>query len=136
MNWLKNYHEDHMAVLLLLAKFEGNIMSLRAGQATPNTFTEFTEFGDVIKGVVIPHFKSEETGIYKNISESGPDGKEFIDNMLQEHIALYKLFDQYLAAVEALDNDKLIEISDTLEKVLRHHIHQEEEEIPKIMEGK
>lgn len=136
MNWLKNYHEDHKSVLLLLAKFEGNIMSFRAGQDTPHTFVEFREFGDVIKNVLIPHFKSEEAGLYQTISESGPSGKAFIDRMLHEHDALYILFDQYLTAVEATDKDKLVEISDKLEKVLRHHILQEEDEIPKIMEKK
>lgn len=136
MNWLKTYHEDHKSVLLLLAKFEGNIMSLKAGQDTPNTYTEFTEFGDVIKNVIIPHFKNEETDIYKTISESGPAGKNFTDRMLNEHDALYELFDHYLAAVEAKDKDKLIEISERLEKILHHHILQEEDELPKIMVNK
>ena len=136
MNWLKGYHDDHKSVLLLLAKFEGNILSLKAGQATPHIFTEFEEFGDVIKNVIIPHFKSEETGIYLTVSESGPTGKSFIDKMLNEHNALYELFDNYLSAVEAEDNEKLIEISNRLEHVLRRHIIKEEDEIPKIMEGK
>lgn len=136
MDWLKNYHEDHKSVLLLLAKFEGNIMSLRAGQETPHTFVEFREFGDVIKNVIIPHFNNEEIGIYKAISESGPAGKSFIDKMLNEHNALYELFDDYLAAVETKDKDKLIAISERLEKILQHHILQEEDEIPKIMENK
>lgn len=136
MNWLKNYHEDHKSVLLLLAKFEGNIMSLKAGQETPHTFVEFHEFGDVIKNVIIPHFKDEETGIYKTISESSPAGKSFIEKMLNEHNALYELFDHYLAAVDTKGNDKLIEISERLEKILHHHILQEEDEIPKILENK
>lgn len=63
MDWLKVYHDDHKAVLVLLAKFEGNILDLRAGLATPNTFVEFKEFGDVIRNVILPHFKSEESKV-------------------------------------------------------------------------
>lgn len=133
MNWLKTYHEDHLSVLVLLAKLEGNIMSLRAGQDTPHLFIEFNEFGDVIKNVIIPHFKNEETKIYKTISESGADGKKFIDVMLQEHNALYELFDRYFAAVETKNNDEIIETSEIIEKVLRHHIIKEEDEIPKFI---
>lgn len=135
MNWLKTYHDDHDSVLVLLAKLEGNIKDLQSGQDTPNIFTEFVEFGDVIKDVWIPHFKREETGVYQTIANSGPEGEKFIDFMLREHQALYKLFDQYFAAVESRDKGKLIEISNTLEKVLRHHVHQEEERVPQFLES-
>lgn len=132
MNWLKNYHEDHLSVLVLLAKLEGIVMSLKAGQDTPHIFIEFHEFGDVIKNVIIPHFKNEEVGIYKTISESGPEGQKFIDKMLNEHYALYELFNEYFAAVEAKNKEELIMISEKMEKILQHHIIQEEEEVPKI----
>ncbi|MFZ5640385.1 MAG: hypothetical protein ACOY4Q_06815 [Bacillota bacterium] len=43
MSWLEGYHEDHMAVLLLLEKMEGNIQYLEAGQAGPNMIYDFKE---------------------------------------------------------------------------------------------
>ncbi|MHB9095028.1 MAG: hemerythrin domain-containing protein [Eubacteriales bacterium] len=133
MDWLKTYHEDHKAVLVLLAKFEGNILDLKAGLTTPNIFSEFEEFGDVITNVVIPHFKKEETGVYKQIAELNPEGKEFIQKMLEEHRALFSLFNLYVHAVETKDTEKLIEIGNRLEQVLRHHIVQEEDEVPKFI---
>ncbi|PKM82692.1 MAG: hypothetical protein CVU89_04110 [Firmicutes bacterium HGW-Firmicutes-14] len=134
MDWMKNYHEDHKAVLILLAKLEGNILDLKAGLATPNTFVEFQEFGDVIRNVIIPHFKNEEEDIYVRVSDTGIKGREFIDKMLQEHEALYALFDNYLEAVKKKDTGSLVEVSGTLDQVLRHHIIKEEDDLPEFLE--
>ncbi len=133
MNWLKVYQDDHKAVLLLLAKLEGNIMDLKAGYPSPNPYLEFEEFAHVIKDVIIPHFKNEEVTVYKDVSEAGPEEQSFIKNMLMEHKALYSVFDQFFNAVEERDNQKIIEISGTLIQVLRHHIIKEEDELPKLM---
>ena len=133
MDWLKTFHDDHKDVLILLAKLEGNVMDLKAGLDTPNTFVEFREFGDIIKNVLLPHFKQEETGIYKKVGEYGSDERTFIDNMLQEHEALYSLFAQYLKAVDDLDKGKLIEIGATLGSVLTHHITKEEDTLPHMV---
>lgn len=133
MNWLKNYHDDHKAVLLLLAKLEGNIMDLKAGYPSPNPYLEFEEFAEVIENVIIPHFKHEEVTVYKDLSAVGPEEQIFIKNMLQEHEALYNVFDKYFRAVEERNNQKLIEISGTLIHVLRHHILKEEDDLPKLM---
>lgn len=43
MSWPEGYHEDHMAVLLLLEKMEGNIRYMEAGQAGPNMIYDFKE---------------------------------------------------------------------------------------------
>lgn len=83
MDWMKTYHEDHKSVLVLLAKFTGNILDLKAGLSTPYTFVEFKEFADVINNVIIPHFKKEETTIYAEIRKKSPAGSDFIDEMLR-----------------------------------------------------
>lgn len=133
MNWLQVYQDDHKGVLLLLAKLEGNIMDLKTGYPSPNPYLEFEEFAQVIKNVIIPHFKNEEVTVYKEVTTVGPEEQVFIKNMLMEHEALYSVFDQYFKAIEERDNQKIIEISGTLIHVLRHHILKEEDELPKLM---
>lgn len=132
MDWLSNYQEDHKAVLLLLAKMEGNIQYLKAGTETPNTFVEFEEFADVVRDVIIPHFKSEEDGIYKDIRELEAEGKKFADDMVTEHEVLYPLFEKFSAAVKNRDREKLIEAGGLLIQVLTHHILKEEDEMPRL----
>jgi len=129
MDWMKTYHEDHKSVLVLLAKFTGNILDLKAGLSTPYTFVEFKEFADVINNVIIPHFKKEETTIYAEIRKKSPAGSDFIDEMLREHEELYTLFDAYAHAVEIQDTEKIIAISSRLDHVLRHHIMKEEDQL-------
>jgi len=133
MDWMKTYHEDHKSVMILLAKFTGNVMDLKAGMSTPNTIVEFKEFADIINNVIIPHFKSEETTIYAEIKKKSPAGSDFIDDMLQEHEELYSLFDAYITAVEAQDTTIIIDISTRLEHVLRHHIIKEEDHLPSFL---
>jgi len=132
LDWLKNYHEDHEAVLLLLAKLEGNMLYFKTGMETPHTFMEFKEFADVIKNVIIPHFKSEESGVYKDVGDYDQKGRQFADLMIQEHEALYPLFESYMEAVEAKDKEKLLDIGGKMEAVLRHHILKEEREMPRL----
>lgn len=133
MDWLQVYHDDHKGVLLLLAKLEGNIMDLKAGYPSPNPYLEFEEFAQVIKNVIIPHFKNEEITVYNETSEVGPEEQAFIKKMLMEHEALYSVFDKYFEAVEERDNQKIIELSGTLIHVLRHHISKEEDELPNLV---
>lgn len=132
MEWLQAYHDDHKGVLLLLAKLEGNVMDLKAGYPSPNPYLEFEEFEQVIKNVIIPHFKHEEVTVYNEVSRYGPEEQAFIEKMLMEHDALYSVFEQYFTAVEKRDDKKIIEISGTLIHVLRHHILKEEDELPKL----
>lgn len=133
MDWLKAYHDDHKAVLLLLAKLEGNVMDLKAGYPSPNPYLEFEEFADVIKNVITPHFKNEEVTVYKDVAGTSEEGQAFIEKMLQEHKALYSLFEQYINAIEERDDNKIVEVSGTLIHVLRHHILKEEDEMPKLL---
>lgn len=132
MDWLDNYQDDHKAVLLLLAKLEGNLQYLKSGTETPNVYAEFREFADVVKNVIIPHFKSEETGIYKDIRKLEAEGTHFADDMIKEHNVLYPLFERFVTAVEAEDKEKLIEAGDLLIQVLSHHILKEEDEMPRL----
>lgn len=133
MDWLKGYHEDHKSVLLLLAKLEGNVMDLKAGFPAPDPYMEFEEFADVIRNVIIPHFKNEESTVYQQVAESSPEGQAFINRMLKEHNALYLLFEKYFRAVSLRDNSLIIELSGKLDTVLRHHILAEEDELPKLL---
>ncbi len=133
MDWMKTYHEDHKSVLILLAKFTGNVMDLKAGLSTPNTFVEFREFADIINNVIIPHFKNEETNVYREVSKTGPAGADFVAKMLREHEELYTLFDTYVTAVEAQDSAAIIEISSRLDHILRHHIMKEEDHLPSFL---
>ena len=134
MDWLKIYHQDHKTVLVLLAKFTGNVLDLKAGLSTPHTFVEFREFTDVIKNVIIPHFQGEETGLYKQVIETGPSGREFINHMLKEHEKLYVLFEVFTTAVANEDTQKIIEISTDLDDMLRRHIMKEEDDLPKFLD--
>jgi len=127
INWIANYHEDHMAVLRLLAKLEGNIKEISMGTKRQHVDMEFKEFADVIKDVIIPHFKQEERGIYARINEVSEKHQNFIKSMLDEHERLYLVFDQYIAATDPLEEKAIIE-------VLERHIKKEEEIIPRLAE--
>lgn len=127
MSWLEHYHEDHMSVLLLVEKLEGNIKYLEAGQAGPNIIFEFKEFGDVLREVIIPHFKNEETGIYPAVAKINAAANSFINAMLEDHAVLYKAFDEFLAGLEPADFERLKAAGGEIIPVLRRHIHKEEE---------
>ncbi len=130
INWIDNYHEDHMAVLRLLAKLDGNIKEIDMGTKRQHVDMEFKEFADVIKDVIIPHFKQEESGIYARINEVSEKHQNFIKNMLDEHERLYLVFDQYITAADPLEEQAIIEPAKTIIEVLERHIKKEEEAIP------
>jgi iron-sulfur cluster repair protein YtfE (RIC family) len=132
MSWLEGYHEDHMAVLLLLEKMEGNIRYMEAGQAGPNMIYDFKEFGDVLREVIIPHFKNEEEGIYPSLAKINAAAKSFVDAMLADHAVLYKAFDEFLGGLEQSDLGRLTAAGRQIIPVLRKHIHKEEELVPEL----
>lgn len=133
MDWMKTYHEDHESVLILLAKVEGNILDLQAGMATPNTYLEFQEFLDIIRNVIIPHFRDEEKTVYKNAVNLKPDLHEFVQAMLNDHEQMYVMFNEFGDAVEKKNSEKIISISGKLVHILRHHIIKEEKHLPELI---
>ncbi|MDA8234662.1 MAG: hemerythrin domain-containing protein [Clostridia bacterium] len=133
MTWTKGYHEDHMAVLVLLAKLEGNLKDLEKGQYNCGINLDFKEFGDIIKTVIIPHFKKEETDVYPQIAKIDTTSEHIIDKMLEEHRQLYDSFGDYLQAIDETDNQALIRSGHEILRVLGHHIHKEEELLPKLI---
>lgn len=130
MNWLTNYHEDHMAVLLLLSKLEGNIKDLEIGEPRPNMSFELNEFGKVLTDVIIPHFKNEEENIYPKAAKKD---EAFIKEMYQEHYALSKLFEEYLTALQPLDQQTIIKSGKAMISLLKGHIEKEETILPKLL---
>lgn len=132
MNWLEGYHDDHMSVLLLLEKLEGNIQYLETGQAAPNMIYDFMEFGDVLREVIIPHFRDEEERIYPPLAKINAAAKSFVDAMLEDHVVLHKAFNEFLAGLEAVDFDRLKAAGRQIIPVLQKHIQKEEELVPQL----
>ncbi|WP_366924672.1 hemerythrin domain-containing protein [Metallumcola ferriviriculae] len=132
MSWVKHYHDDHMAVMRLLAKLEGNIKEIEMGEKRTHLNLELEEFARVIREVIIPHFKHEETGIYARIAEVSEEERDFINRMLEEHRRLYVAFEDYLSAVDSLDEAKLAAAGKIIIDILAKHIKKEELVIPKI----
>ncbi len=133
MTWLDRYHEDHKSVLLLLAKLEGNLTEMEKGQTRPNIMLEFEEFGDVIKQVIIPHFKAEEEDAYPKLVKLNPAAAQFVDNMLEDHRKLHKAFKEYLAALGPANQDKLIKSGKIMLQLLMKHIEKEENALPELL---
>ncbi len=131
MDWLKNYHEDHMSVLLLISKLDGNIMDLEAGESRPHLKFELDEFGEVLKNVIIPHFKNEEVAIYP---KAAAIDKNFTDKMYAEHNLLYSLIDEYLKALKPFNKEQLIKTAHSITEILREHIEKEESILPNLLE--
>jgi hemerythrin-like domain-containing protein len=132
MTWIDHYREDHKAVLLLLAKLDGNIREIEKGQARPNNMLEFEEFGEVIKKVIIPHFKGEEDEIYPNLVQINPSAAKFVEDMLGEHHKLHQAFGDFLEATEQARQEKLVQSGKVLLQLLKKHIEKEEDVIPKL----
>ncbi|MCL6635322.1 MAG: hemerythrin domain-containing protein [Peptococcaceae bacterium] len=99
MSWLKRFHEDHMAVVRLLAKLEGNLKDIEYDEAGENAIWDLKEFGDLLKKVVIPHFKEEEKTTYPRAAAVDEEGRQFISGMYGEHKDLYEAFEGFFRAL-------------------------------------
>ena len=132
MSWIKHYHDDHMNVLQLLAKLEGNLKAMETGTAGPAVNLELQEFGEVLENVIIPHFKSEEKHIYVETSKISERHREFIYHMLDDHRKLYVAFEEFIQALKPIQQDKLTGAGETIIKVLRSHIIEEEKVLPEL----
>lgn len=118
----------------LLAKMEGNIREIEQGEKRPHLDLELREFATVIREVILPHFEQEETGIYAQTARMSSTHQSFVEDMLREHRLLYAAFDQYLAALDPLDEVKIVSSFRTILNLLRNHIKNEEEVLPVLAE--
>lgn len=108
--WLGRFHDDHMAIMRIIPKFEGILREIEYGEPGQNVIWDLTEFATVIKNVLLPHFHEEDTVIYPKAASVDADGKKFIDGMYEEHDILYAAFDGFLKsigkAIEAMGHGK------------------------------
>ena len=99
MLWLNRFHDDHMALVRVLPKLEGNLKDIEYGEAGPNVAWELREFAELVRNVVIPHFKEEERIVYPKASGVSDEGHKFILSMYEEHNTLYEAFDGFFKAL-------------------------------------
>lgn len=99
MLWLNRFHDDHMAVVRLLSKLEGNLRDIEHGEAGINAIWDLREFVEIIKGVIVPHFRNEEKTVYPKASIVDEEAREFILGMYKEHDDLYEAFEGFFKAV-------------------------------------
>lgn len=137
MEWIEHFHKDHMEVLLLLTKLEGNLLEVRhLGKLRSGIILECKEFLEVVDKVIKPHFKLEEDKLYPEVAAKGEQAKLFIDLMLADHQKLYTAFNEFNGAVYCENPADLVTAGDNILAVLKNHIEKEELDIPAIMGGK
>lgn len=136
MSWLKYIHDHHQAILHLLAKMEGNVRLLEAGEFNEGVFWDFKEFAEVITKELIPHFQDEEKNAYVLVVSKDKKMEELINVMLEEHKELNAAFDVYLKAVRGRNISSLLESSKILVKLLTDHIEKEENIIMPVVHNK
>ncbi|HBC93883.1 MAG TPA: hypothetical protein DCZ10_13560 [Pelotomaculum sp.] len=104
MDWLKRFQDDHAALIRIISKLEGNLKDIEYGEAGVNVIWELREFVELVRNVVIPHFKAEEETIYPRLSAgAGKDLSEFIASLYEEHNQLYEAFDGFNKALLDID---------------------------------
>ncbi|NLI12771.1 hemerythrin domain-containing protein [Pelotomaculum propionicicum] len=99
MSWLQLFHDEHTALYFILPKFEGNLKDIEHGEAGENVIWELREFAEIIKDVLIPHFREEEKNVYPRAVQAGEAGKAFITAMYEEHNLLYEAFEGFLRSL-------------------------------------
>jgi len=132
MLWLNRFHEDHMAVVRLLAKLEGNLKDIEYGEAGVNAIWDLREFAELIKNVIIPHFKDEEKIVYPKASGVNEEGHHFIAGMYDEHTALYEAFEGFLKSLgRNIDKKEAPEHGNKPAQVISQSGNANKEEAPK-----
>lgn len=135
MDWIEHFHKDHMEVLLLLTKLEGNLREVQhVGKLRSGVLLESREFVEVVEKVIRPHFLREEEYIYPAVVKLNPHASEFINTMLEEHQELYSAFDRFKAAVEEENPVDLITSGESVLRFLKNHIVKEEKQIPALLQ--
>lgn len=100
MLWMEKFHHEHMAIIAILPKLEGNLMEIEHGEAGHNVIWELHEFADLIMNVLIPHFNEEDKVVYPQAAGVSEEGRVFIDGMNNEHKLLYQAFAGYVQAMK------------------------------------
>lgn len=116
MDWLKRFHDDHAAIILMLSKLEGNLKDIEHGEVGDNVLWELKEFSDMFNHVVVPHFKAEEVSVYPRLLDgAGEELSKLVDSLYEEHEQLYEAFDEFAKSfhdaaplAELHDNARLI----------------------------
>lgn len=135
MFWLNRFHDDHMAVVRLLAKLEGNLKDLEHGEAGVNAIWDLREFAEVIRDVIIPHFKNEEKTTYPKASGVGEEAREFMMGMYKEHDDLYEAFEGFFKALGGETDEKEPAGKDkTAARIISASVNAGKEEAPKNIE--
>lgn len=100
MIWMEKFHNDHLSIMGILSKLEGNLMDIEHGEAGYNVIWELQEFADLINNVLIPHFNEEDKVVYPRAAGVSEEGRVFIDGMNNERKLLYQAFAGYVQAME------------------------------------
>jgi len=96
VDWLKRFHDDHEAIILMLSKLEGNLKDIEHGEVGSNVLWDLKEFSDMFNHVVVPHFKAEEASVYPRLAAgAGEELRKLIDTLYEEHNQLYEAFDGF-----------------------------------------
>jgi len=136
MDWIKHFNQDHMEVLLLLTKLDGNLQEVKhLGKVRSGILLECEEFLEVVEKVILPHFQAEEEHLYPTLVKRNPQASGFVEIMLQEHQELYEDFERFKVAVKAGEPADLITSGEGILRFLKDHILKEEKEIPVLLQG-
>ncbi|NMA53003.1 MAG: hemerythrin domain-containing protein [Peptococcaceae bacterium] len=133
MDWLKRFHDDHAAIVLMLSKLEGNLRDIEHGEAGGNVLWELKEFSDMFNHVVVPHFKEEEVSVYPRLAAgAGEELSKLVDSLYEEHNQLYEAFDGFAKSFQ--DAAPLAEMQDNARLIaaeINRSANAERAEVPK-----
>ncbi len=115
MPWLKRFHKDHMVLVGVLSKLEGNLKDIEHGELSENIVWELDEFAHLIKNVIMPHFKEEDEVVYPKASSAGEDAEAFISGMYEEHRVLGEAFEGFVRSLARVPDE--IKSADQLKRV-------------------
>lgn len=133
MSWLKRFYDEHAAVDFVLTKLEGNLKDIEHEESGANVIWELKEFAEIIKNVIIPHFKAEEKEVYPKASKLSED-KEFIASLYDEHNLLYDAFEGFISALGKENLGAELQQGDKLAKIISKSRNIDKIEVPKNLD--